>query len=116
MMNTPAWEVVPVMVKRGTEDDFEAVFRSNVALLADAKGCLDVKLLRAVDKQSTFLILIQWESVKHHTEVFTKSAAYAKLSSATAPFFAAPPEFFHAATVIDGFPFARRRTRKEEAL
>jgi heme-degrading monooxygenase HmoA len=97
------WEVVPVTVKSGTADDFEAVFRSNVPLLAGAKGCLDVKLLRAVDKQSTFVILVQWESVESHIDVFTKSEAYAKLGSATGPFFAALPELFHAATVIDGF-------------
>ena len=98
------WEVVPVTVKSRREDDFEGAFQSNVALLAGAKGCLDVKLLRAVDRQGTFVILIQWESLEYHIDVFTKSKAYAKLASATAPFFAARPEFFHAATVIDGFP------------
>ena len=98
------WEVVPMTVKSGAEDDFEAAFRSAVPLLASTKGCLDVKLLRAVDKQSTFVILIQWKSVEYHVDVFTKSEAYDKLVSATGPFFAAPPEFFHAATVIDGFP------------
>jgi heme-degrading monooxygenase HmoA len=110
------WEVVPVTVKAGTEDDFEATFRSNIALLEQAEGCLDVKMLRAVDKQSAFLILIQWESVEFHTEVFTKSQAYAEFGRALGPFFTAPPEIFHAATVIDGFPNMRRATRREETL
>jgi heme-degrading monooxygenase HmoA len=102
------WEVVPVTVRAGTEDEFEAAFRSNVPLLAHTEGCLDVKVLRAVDRPSTFVLLIQWESLEYHIDVFTKSDAYAKLVGATGPFFAIPPEFFHATTVIDGFPSASR--------
>ena len=115
-MSTAVWEVVPVTVKSGTEDNFEAAFRSNVSLLADTSGCLDVKLLRALDKRSTFVILIRWQSVEYHTDVFTKSEAYAKLSDATGPFFAAAPEFFHAATVVDGFASVSRPTRKSGAI
>jgi heme-degrading monooxygenase HmoA len=107
----PIWEVFPVTVKSWTEDYFEAAFRSNLSLLANGKGCLDVKLLRAVDKQNTFMVLVQWASVENHT-AFTKSDASAKFRSATGPFFAAPPDLFHAITVIDGFLSTSQATPK----
>jgi len=71
-----------------------------------------VKLPRAVDKQSTFVIFIQWESLKYHVDGFTKSEVYTKLASATRPFFAAPLEFFHAGIVIDSFLSRSRHARR----
>ncbi|MFG1667756.1 antibiotic biosynthesis monooxygenase family protein [Streptomyces sp. Y7] len=97
------WEVTQLTVAEGKQEEFESTFRSHLSLLQEADGCLDVKLLRAVDKEDVALLGILWESLEHHTEVFMKTEAFAKFSEAVAPFFAGPPEILHARTVIDGF-------------
>ncbi|MFF3380580.1 antibiotic biosynthesis monooxygenase family protein [Streptomyces sp. NPDC002680] len=97
------WEVTQLAVAEGDQDEFESALRSHLPLLQEAEGCLDVKLLRAVDKEGVALLCIHWQSLEHHTEVFMKTEAFAKLSEAVAPFLAGPPEMLHARTVIDGF-------------
>jgi quinol monooxygenase YgiN len=97
------WEVSQLVVGQGTEDEFESTIRSHLPILKEAEGCLDVKLLRAVDKEGTFLLFIEWQSVEHHTEVFLKTEGFATFSGAVTPFLTEPPAVLHAVKVIDGF-------------
>ncbi|MYT68156.1 MULTISPECIES: antibiotic biosynthesis monooxygenase family protein [unclassified Streptomyces] len=97
------WEIVRIVVPEGRQEEFEAVVRSHLPLLDEEKGCLDAKLFRAIDKEGVILLCVQWESVEYHTEVFAQTEAFVKFSSAMAPFFAEPPEAFHADAIIDGF-------------
>jgi heme-degrading monooxygenase HmoA len=96
------WEITEMQVAQGKEDEFVHTFQSNLSIVKNAEGALDCKLLRGVDKEGAFLLLIEWESVEHHTEVFTKSEGFTTLGAAVAPFLTAPPEFFHGAVAIDG--------------
>ncbi|AVH54794.1 MULTISPECIES: antibiotic biosynthesis monooxygenase family protein [Streptomyces] len=96
------WEVVQLTVAQGSEEDFESVFRAQLPILEEADGCLDLQLLRAVDREGVFLLLVLWQSMEHHTVVFVKTEGFTKFSTAVAPFFTAPPTPFHAITVIDG--------------
>lgn len=96
------WEVVQLTVAQGSEDEFESVFRSQLPILEEADGCLDLQLLRAVDQEGVFLLLVLWQSMEHHTDVFVKTEEFAKFSTAVGPFFTALPTPFHAVTVIDG--------------
>ncbi|WP_351236304.1 antibiotic biosynthesis monooxygenase family protein [Streptomyces sp. NPDC002133] len=96
------WEVVQLTVAQGSEDDFESVFRSQLPILEVADGCLDLQLLRAVDQEGVFLLLVLWQSMEYHTDVFVTTEEFAKFSTAVAPFFTTPPAPFHAITVIDG--------------
>ncbi|MFE7750471.1 putative quinol monooxygenase [Streptomyces sp. NPDC057428] len=96
------WEVARITVAEATEDEFESIVRSHIPLLRATDGCLDVKLLRAVDAERTFVLLLQWESVDHHLE-FTKTEEFAGFVGALGPLFTGTPDTFHAATVIEGF-------------
>ncbi|MEJ8662097.1 MULTISPECIES: antibiotic biosynthesis monooxygenase family protein [Streptomyces] len=96
------WEVVQLAVAQGREDEFESVVRSQVPTLEEADGCLDLQLLRAVDREGVLLLAALWQSMEHHTDVFVKTEGFTTFSTAVAPFFTAPPTPFHAITVIDG--------------
>ena len=96
------WEIAEVRVAQGREDEFESTFRSLLPILGNADGRLDVKLLRGMDKAGAFLILVEWQSVEHHTEVFRNSEAFSEFSEALGSLLAAPPTPFHAIKVIDG--------------
>lgn len=97
------WEITQLAVAEDAHDEFEFAVRSHLPALREADGCLDVKLLRAVDRQDMLVLCILWESIEHHTDVFTKTETFAKFSSAVIPFLTASPVVFHVTTVIDGF-------------
>ena len=63
-------EVVPVNVKPGSEEDFEATIREHLLDRKSDKGCLDIRVSRAVDRVNTFLMLFQWESRDYHVDIF----------------------------------------------
>ncbi|MES4886195.1 antibiotic biosynthesis monooxygenase family protein [Streptomyces sp. NPDC000349] len=97
------WEIVKIAVPEGKQGEFETVVRSHLPILEEDKGCLDVILYRAIDKDGTLLLCVQWESMEYHTEVFVKTEGFAKFSSSMAPYFVDTPEVFHADAVINGF-------------
>ncbi|MFY3807665.1 MULTISPECIES: antibiotic biosynthesis monooxygenase family protein [Bacteria] len=97
------WEMVRIVVPEGKQDEFESIVRSHLPILEEDKGCLDLKLFRAIDKEGVILLCVQWESLEYHTEVFAKTEGFVKFASAMAPFFAVTPEAFHANAVIEGF-------------
>ena len=97
------WEISQITVADDARVDFESAVQASLPALAMAEGCLDVRLLRAVDSGGLFMLCILWESIEHHTEIFTKTETFAKLGAAITPFVTAPAVMFHAAVIIDGF-------------
>ena len=97
------WETAQLTVGQGNEDELESLFQSNLQILEKADGCLDVKLSRAVDRKGTFLLLVKWQSLEHHTERFVRSDGFAKLAGVLAPLLTAPPDPFHVVEVIGSF-------------
>jgi quinol monooxygenase YgiN len=106
------WEITQLAVAEDAHDEFESVVRSHLPALREADGCLDVKLLRAVDREGILVLCILWESIEHHTDVFMKTETFTKFSSAVTPFLMASPVVFHATTVIDGFEQAVQSVRQ----
>jgi heme-degrading monooxygenase HmoA len=82
----------------GKETDFEAAMVRGQALLADAPGCRSVSLARGVESPSTYLLLLQWDSVDAHV-AFTKTPAFAEFGQLAGPFFAGKPAMAHFAPV-----------------
>ena len=97
------WEVALVTVAEGKQEEFASVLRAHLPLLRESGGCLDVKLLRAIDKDGAVLVCLEWPTLEHHTEAFVGSEPYDKLASAVLPFFIEPAQVFHANSLIDGF-------------
>ncbi|MCO1337330.1 antibiotic biosynthesis monooxygenase [Kocuria polaris] len=68
--------VLPVVP--GLEAEFEAAFSQARGIIAAMPGCLEVRLLRCFEETSKYLLLVEWESVEHHTEGFRGSAEYGR--------------------------------------
>jgi quinol monooxygenase YgiN len=97
------WEIAQLTVAGDAHDQFQAIVRSQLPGLQQADGCQDVKLLRAADKNNTYLLCIRWQTIEHHTEAFVKTGTFTRFSDAIALFLTEQPAVFHAATVINGF-------------
>jgi len=63
-------------VTPGRETEFEHAFAQARPIIASMPGFLDLHLLRGIERESTFLLLVDWESVEHHEVGFRQSAEY----------------------------------------
>ncbi len=69
-------EQATLPVRPGEEAAFEAAFDEARALISAAPGFLDLTLSRCVERPSSYLLLVHWESLAAHTEGFRGSALY----------------------------------------
>ena|SRR5579885_3617163 len=66
--------VLPVI--SGQEDDFEDAFRQAVPIISSMPGFRTLKLSRCVERPSTYLLLVEWETLADHTIGFRESERY----------------------------------------
>jgi heme-degrading monooxygenase HmoA len=60
----------------GRETEFEAVLQEALPLISAAPGFLSLSVSRGIESPSSYLLLVEWESLAAHTEGFRGSPAY----------------------------------------
>jgi len=63
-------------VRAGQEGDFEAAFAEARPIIAGMPGFISLQLQRGVESPSTYLLLVEWQTVEHHQVGFRQSAEY----------------------------------------
>jgi heme-degrading monooxygenase HmoA len=63
-------------VRPGEEDAFEAAFAEAMPIIASMRGFECLSLTRCVERPSTYLLLVEWQSLEDHTVGFRTSRAY----------------------------------------
>jgi heme-degrading monooxygenase HmoA len=66
--------VLPVI--SGLEQDFEAAFDRARVIIASMPGFVSLSLSRSMETPNTYLLLVRWESLEHHTVGFRGSTQY----------------------------------------
>jgi heme-degrading monooxygenase HmoA len=66
--------LLPVMA--GQEDAFIETMEQAKAIIAASPGFVSLRVERCVERPSCFLLLVEWDTLKDHTEGFRGSAAY----------------------------------------
>ncbi|MDC2954853.1 antibiotic biosynthesis monooxygenase [Streptomyces gilvifuscus] len=84
-----------LIVEAGREAEFQEVFGTARAVLAQADGFRWAELLRCAERPRAFLLLVGWESVEAHTVGFRGSERFARWRALVGPFFAEPPVVEH---------------------
>ena len=97
------WEIAEFSIAAGQEEEFERQVLASEPIFAAADGCRALRLHRAVDVPGRFLLLIEWDSVAHHTDRFTTTEGFRVFVESVSPFYAEPPRVFHTAAVPGGF-------------
>jgi quinol monooxygenase YgiN len=99
--SSTSWEKTIMVTERaelpvtpGREREFERQFASGEAHLRGAKGCLGVSLARGVESPSTYLLLIEWESLAAH-EAFSATEGFAAFVGLIRPCLAGKPNTQH---------------------
>ena len=89
-METAFMDIVP-----GKELEFEAAMEQAKSVVSQAKGFQVIHVHRGVERPSTYLIAIGWDSVADHMVGFRESELFAKWRAIIGPFFANPPQVEH---------------------
>lgn len=93
-------EIAEIDVKPGAEAAFEEAVRKALPLFGRARGNLGVRLLRVVERPSTYRLMVDWETLENHTVDFRNSADFQKWRELAGPHFAAAPRVDHSESVI----------------
>ncbi len=68
-------------VRPGEESAFEAAFSEAQSIIAASPGYLSHQLLRCLESDSRYLLLVWWRDLASHTEGFRGSPAYERWKS-----------------------------------
>lgn len=94
-------ERTELTIAAGREADFEAAAAQGLPLIEGAHGAQNVKLLRGIESPSTYMLLVEWNSVHEHV-AFTKTEPFAKFAALVRPFYADAPVVAHLETAGAG--------------
>ena len=82
-------------VRPGSEQDFEAAMDRAKVVISQSGGFRSFRLQRGIEQPSTYLLLIEWDSVADHMQGFRESDLFVRWRELIGPYFAAPPEVEH---------------------
>ncbi|HET9093918.1 MAG TPA: antibiotic biosynthesis monooxygenase [Solirubrobacteraceae bacterium] len=82
-------------VRPGTEPDFEAAMEQAKDVIAQAGGFRSFRLQRGIEQPSTYLLLVEWDTLEDHVQGFRASELFVRWRELIDPHFAAPPEVEH---------------------
>lgn len=62
----------------GREADFEAALEQAAPLIAGRPGFRHLSVTRGIESPGTYLLIVEWDTLKDHTAGFRTSAEYAE--------------------------------------
>jgi heme-degrading monooxygenase HmoA len=89
--------VLPVIP--GQEAAFIETMDRAKAIIASAPGFVSLRVSRCIEQPSSFLLLVEWETLEAHTEGFRNSEAYQEWRSLLHHFYDPFPVVEHFETV-----------------
>lgn len=69
-------EVAMLDVRPGQEDAFEDAFAEASSIISSMQGYLEHELQRCIERPSSYVLLVKWETLEDHTEGFRGSPEY----------------------------------------
>ncbi|WP_040525428.1 antibiotic biosynthesis monooxygenase family protein [Gordonia effusa] len=92
-------EHVVLPVRPGMEPDFEIAFQEAKGIISAIPGFLSLRLLRGIENDSHYLLLVEWKSLEAHTIDFRQSADYTRWSKLLHHFYDPFPNVEHFTSV-----------------
>ena len=69
-------EVAILDVRPGVEADFEAAFGLAQIIISSMPGYISHELQHCLEKTNRYILLVNWETLEHHTVGFRESPQY----------------------------------------
>jgi len=84
-----------IAVQPGSEADFEAALRQARDVVAQAKGFRSLRVTRGIESPSTYLLLLEWDTLEDHTVGFRESDLFGQWRALIGPYFDGAPAVEH---------------------
>jgi quinol monooxygenase YgiN len=97
------FEIAEIHVLPGHEADFETAVRKAIPVFQGAPGCHGMELQRILEVRGKYRLVLQWETVEHHTVHFRNSPAFQEWRRLAGGHFASTPTVEHASVVFQAF-------------
>ena len=88
-------------VRAGEEESFEAAFARARSIIAGMAGFGRLTLSRCLERPSTYLLLVEWDSLEDHTVGFRGSAQYEQWRALLHAFYDPFPTVEHYEQVLE---------------
>ena len=69
-------EVAILDIKPGQEQAFELAFATAQKIISNMHGYVSHQLQKCIESPNRYVLLVNWETLEDHTEVFRKSEQY----------------------------------------
>ena len=79
----------------GQEADFEAAMTQAREVVAQARGFRSIRVTRGIENPSTYLLLLEWDTLEDHTVGFRQGPLFAEWRGIIGQYFAQPPLVEH---------------------
>ncbi len=92
-------EIADLSIQPGQQASFLTAFAAASKVIARATGYRQHVLQHCLERDTRFVLLVEWETLEDHTEGFRQSPLFAEWRALIGPYFAAPPTVEHFAQV-----------------
>jgi heme-degrading monooxygenase HmoA len=69
-------EIAILNIKENKSSDFENSFQEAQKIISKMKGYSEHELLKCMEEENKYLLIVRWQKLADHTEGFRKSDAY----------------------------------------
>jgi len=69
-------EIAILHVRKEESIAFEKSFEDAKSIIASMKGYIEHELLKCIEEENKYLLLVRWKKIEDHTEGFRKSEEY----------------------------------------
>jgi heme-degrading monooxygenase HmoA len=88
-------EIARFSIVPGQEDDFAAAYAHARELLVTSPGCRTIRMTRGIESPSTFVLMVEWDSLDAHEVGFRQSERFPAWRALIGPYFAEAPAVEH---------------------
>lgn len=88
-------ETAFIHVKPGQEADFLVALEAAKDVLAQANGWKSISVKQGIERSSTFMLALEWETLENHTVDFREGPLFAQWRAIIGPFFDSAPDVEH---------------------
>lgn len=92
-------EIAHITIDPDRAAAFEAAVAEAAPHFRAAEGCHGMALVRVLEQEAQYRLLVQWETVDHHMVTFRETEGFQRWRSIAGPFFVEPPIVVHSAEV-----------------
>jgi heme-degrading monooxygenase HmoA len=88
-------ECALMKIEPGKEAEFEVALGRAREVLSSSEGFRSLNVSRGIEEPSTYMLLIEWNTLEDHIERFWGSELFKQWRALIGPYFAEPPDVKH---------------------